>query len=160
MIIFNYKLPNQISDTDYLQLVELIFSGGENTKENILPKLKAAKEIAFAKNGEEIISTAAIKQPNEETRKSVFERANSEYSYLHYILEIGFWATKKEYQCKGLLKSMLYEQLTKLKDKKIYCILHNQNAIELMTTQYFFKVSGNSFLSKASGKPYNLLIKE
>ena len=159
-IKYYYLTPDKVSGEEFRQLVELIHDGGENTKENILPKLKQAKEIAFAKSGKEIISTLTIKQPLDTIRKDIFERAKSTFSYKEYILETGFWATKKDFQNKGVFKTMLNAQMIKFKNEKMYCILNNEDGISLLTKNYGFKLNGNSFISKKSGHVYNLLVKE
>lgn len=157
---YYYLTPDKVSEEDFAQLVELIYNGGENTKENILPKLRQAKVIAFAKSGKEIISTLTIKQPLDTVRKDIFERAKSTFSYKDYIFETGFWATKKEFQNKGVFKTMLKTQMTKFKNEKMYCILNNENGISLLTKNYGFKLNGHSFISRKSGNAYKLLIKE
>lgn len=159
-IKYYYLKPSEISEDDFNQLVELIYSGGENTKENILPKLKQAKEIAFAKIGNEIISTLTIKQPIDSIRKDIFERAKSTYSYKDYVLETGFWATKKEFQKQGVFKVMLKNQMDRFKSEKMYCILTDKTGIDLLTKNYGFKLIGHSFISRKSGHVYKLLIKE
>lgn len=159
LIEFKCKLPDDLTQDELGQLVELIYNGGENTKINILPKLKQAKAVYFAHAGNMIVATVVVKQPGDDVREDIFIRAKTLIYHTSYLLETGFWATSSVYRGKGLLKTLLGLQMEKINNSAIYCIVNHEKSINLLTENYGFKITGEPFISKKSGKQYHLLIK-
>lgn len=153
------KIPGDLSVEELQQVIRLITLGGQNTPENILPKMSMAALIAFFKEEGQIISTAAIKMPTLENRQSIFERAKSPCDFGDFIYETGFWATAQQHRGKGLFLSLLDLSLHSFQNENIFTIVHHPSAIDLLCFKYNFQRSGIPFPSRYNGTLFYLLVK-
>jgi len=154
------RIPGDLSAEELQQLIRLITLGGQNTPENILPKMSIAALIAFFKEEGQIISTASVKMPTLENRQSIFERAKSPCDFGDFIYETGFWATAQQHRGKGLFSSLLDLLLHSFRNENIFTIVHHPSAIDLLCSKYDFRRSGTPFPSKYNGTLFYLLLKQ
>lgn len=100
------KKYTELSLTEIKKIENLIIKGGEVNPKTLASRLSNTERISFFKENEEIISTASIKKPTDNYKKSTFTKSKSNRNCEDYQFELGYVSTDVNFQGQKLASKL------------------------------------------------------
>lgn len=140
----HFHPPSQLSQNQLHQIHQLLLDGGQVSPENLPQKIQNCLLIAFIEHDNQIISLAAIKQPNAEYRDYVKQKAQIPDAHQIPKLELGYAYTRPEHRGKGLNRQLTTQLLTQIDDQKIFATTGHE-CLKQALKKAGFKQIGKSY---------------
>jgi predicted GNAT family N-acyltransferase len=119
--------PSHINRNHLELILRLIIAGSQISTVNMLPEmLRNAKLIAYTTLGDDIISVAVLKTPNDSYREKIF--TNAGIQPIGYDVELGYLVTHQDHRGQGLSNKLVNLLLHTYKGK-MYSTTRQQNHI-------------------------------
>ncbi len=101
------QTPELVKEDHMTQIIALVVSGNQITKQGLKERLLRSDLIAFGILGDLVITTATIKNPAASYSKRVFRQSQSPYSSDNFKKELGYIATHPDHEGKGYCQHLL-----------------------------------------------------
>lgn len=138
------KSPKELSDLVLAELLLLIEEGDEVNIKYVKAGLKRAELIAYVIENGKVISTATVKNPLPEYKLKVFTKAKVEALGANYTCELGYIATRKEHEGKGICQNVLKELLSHFIEQTLFATTRKP-AMKHILTKFGFKLCGELY---------------
>ncbi|MER9776594.1 GNAT family N-acetyltransferase [Mesorhizobium sp. M0220] len=122
------KPPNEFSDAELAAFVELVVSEGEVTRHGLLGRVKAARGLVILYDGEILVGTAAIKNPELGYRADVFAKSKSLADDTAYAVELGYVVVASSHRGRGLSWSLVDAALPFTNGSAVFATTRSNNA--------------------------------
>ncbi|MBZ9871600.1 GNAT family N-acetyltransferase [Mesorhizobium sp. BR1-1-9] len=101
------KPPNEFSEKDLTAFVDLVVSEGEVSPYRLLERVKRARGLVMIYDGEILVGTAAVKNPEPGYRADVFAKSKSRADDTTYPIELGYVVVAESHRGQGLSWSLV-----------------------------------------------------
>jgi predicted GNAT family N-acyltransferase len=133
------KAPAKCDEDELKELANLIAEGGE-VADGVDQRLKTADTLGLVRYEKGIVGTAAVKKPNANYRKDVFEKAKASVAPADFSRELGWIFLKEEHRSKGQIQPLIETVLkaagtcgifatTRISNEKMQHILAHQGFV-------------------------------
>jgi GNAT superfamily N-acetyltransferase len=138
------KIAKRLSTKESTQCLHILRDGGAVDTATAKRGLEAAKEIALAKSGREIIGLAVLKTERPAYASKI--AASSGSSIEKGAVELGYVAVRSDFQKQGVAKSLL-NALTSLTNAPLFATT-SSNAMKKMLSETGFRKTGKTWAGK------------
>jgi len=152
------KSPSHCSPTEIDQFRNLVVKAGEVGTRGINNRIQSAEVLAFLTVSNKVVGIAALKNPNMNYKRGVFEKAHSVDSLSTYRFELGWCHVSEKFQGNGYSKVLLKELLPSARDQGVYATstMDNQRMHRALESEGFVRI-GDSWPSTNQPKKSLLL---
>lgn len=142
------KSPSDCSDSELKQFVALVNEGGE-VANGLDGRVRRAVVLAMMYCSDDLVGTAAIKRPNNNYRKKVFQNANAGQQPSSYPVELGWIYIAPEHRGKGKTTALVEAALHQLDGGYAFATTRQNNeAMHHVLQKTGFSHVGNPYASK------------
>ncbi len=135
--------PTNLHQNQLQEIHQLLLDGGQVSPENLPQKIKSCLLIAFFEHDNQIISLAAIKQPNAEYRDYIKQKAQIPNAHQIPKLELGYAYTRPEHRGQGLNRQLITQLLTQISDQKIFATTGHERLKKALQKAGFQQIGKN-----------------
>lgn len=134
------ETPSNLNDEIKIRLIDLVEKGGQVQRHHIENGIQRAEKIALLINGKHIISSAALKNPLNSYRESVFSRAQAKNSMTSNLPELGYIVTAPEFEGNGYCTKLLNEFFKSINDKSMFATTRKPSMIHILKKLGFIEI--------------------
>ncbi|MCF6321940.1 MAG: GNAT family N-acetyltransferase [Rhizobiaceae bacterium] len=143
------KKPSECSVSELNKFVALVESGDE-VIDGLICRVKTRGErLVFLYQSGVLAGTAAIKQPYEDYRSRVFNKAKTSLQPEDFSLELGWIVVSSEFRRKGYAGMLIKESMMVIGGKKTFATTRKDNeAIHHYLKSHKFSLCGEPYRSE------------
>ena len=145
-----FKAPYQCTQEELGAFYQLLTVGNEVERQSAQQGIDGSKLLAFHYQGKTLAGIAAVKQPLQNYKTSIFQKSKAKEQAKAYDLELGYAVTLEEFRGMGIC-SYLVSQLVNLCQNNMYATTRTANT----TMQKILKNNGFQKL----GSPYRGMLR-
>ncbi len=154
------KAPRECTDREIAEFEKLVLDGGEVEPQNLRARVKRAETLAFVYSSSEPAGVGALKRPNANYRKSVFERSHVDHSPTGFPLELGWVYVTPAHRRKGISAMLVQLLLGAVGNRNVFATSRTTNSSMQSTLERFgFVCSGHPYASGMGGHMLQLFIR-
>ncbi len=152
------KIPAKCSEVELDVFEDLVTIGGEVIQNGLRNRIEDAYFLALGKTASgEIAGVAALKNPNNNYRNSVFQKSRSKEEPSQWQAELGWIFVRKEYRNQGLATRLVKELFSSNTPMRVYATAREKNdPILPLLKKLGFVQSGQAYPSERGD--YNLVL--
>jgi GNAT superfamily N-acetyltransferase len=120
------KLRSKATDDELDRFSELVTTGGE-VAAGLRKRVKTAFALGFLRYEGKIVGTAALKNPDPDYRKRVFEKAQSKQLVASYPYELGWVFLDHAHRRKGRMMPLIVEMMNQAKKLGVFATTRTSN---------------------------------
>lgn len=135
--------PASFSTTIYEQVISLIETGGQIRKEYIRIGMHRALLLGVILDGDLVVCTCTLKNPQISYRTNVFKLAGIEANAI-YKEELGYITTHRNYEGQKLCQKLINEMWPILKTKLLFATTR-KDAMRHVLAKYGFQAAGRVY---------------
>lgn len=130
------QTPELVKENHLTQIIALVVSGNQITKQGLKERLLRSDLIAFGILDDLVITTATIKNPAASYSKRVFRQSQTPYSPDDFKKELGYIATHADHEGKGYCQHVL-SLLLKAIDSSMFATTRKASMIHILSKHGF-----------------------
>ena len=153
------KLPSECTAEELADFEACVLDGGEVVSAGLDQRIRAAKLLAFVREGSLTVAVGALKRPVAQHRESVFAKAVASAHPTSFPFELGWIYVAPDQRDKGVA-SKIVRQLLEGSDDAVYATARttNQQMIKILIT-FGFQQDGEPFQGELSAEQLVLLVR-
>jgi GNAT superfamily N-acetyltransferase len=148
--------PSDLSAAEFDQCVKLIVAGGAVSLGHAIDGMTRAEAAACCLSAGDVVAVGVLKNPLPGYRSRVFESAGVPLESSAFEKEIGYFATRPDFQQKGLAGQLLESIVRELKGRPAFATTGSAYMERLLSTHEFRRI-GNPYKSREGNGTLNLL---
>jgi len=151
------KPPHQCTDSELKEFEALVINGGEVIAQGLPRRIKKAKKLVFAMENNRCIGVGAIKQPSDNYKRTVFEKAGVPELANGFSLELGWIYVPVSARGIGVGRKIMEAIVNSIGSSSCFATTRKNNgAMHHLFGQNSFSKLGNSYLN--NGGNYRLVL--
>lgn len=121
------RKPTECSDSEISDFVRIVEEAGE-VGNGVEQRARNAAFLIMMFAADQMVGTAAIKNPNSSYRAKIFRKAGLESEAVNYQYELGWIHIRQEHQGRRLASPLVEKTLSYLHDKQTFATTRESNA--------------------------------
>lgn len=147
------RKPKEFTSDLIMQILDLLDQGGQISMRGLEKRLMNADLLALLVDGGKVVTVAALKNPEPNYKKTVFESANNGDEAYQFEKELGYIVTHPEFEGLKLCQKLLSAFIPEINGFNLFATTRKASVIHIL----------GKFGFKKLGEPYkdglNLLVK-
>jgi predicted GNAT family N-acyltransferase len=151
--------PEDCTLEEIEEFCQLIYLGGEVEPGALQSRVCAARQLVFMRHGDELIGTAAIKNPSESYKREVFGKSRSSKPPRVFPAELGWVVVAEQYRRRGLAKELVDQALRAAGSVPMFATSRADNEpMHRVLNRYGFITDGEQYMSNRGGYQLQLFL--
>lgn len=154
------RAPGACRKADRTAFEALVVRGGEVDPVRLTDRIAAAKMLAFAHAGEELVGVGGLKRPNLGYHRKVFSKSDSALSATDFPLEIGWVYVVPAYRRKRIARRIVEALLDAAGNRRVFSTSRTENrSMHGLLEQFGFVRDGKPYLSDDESYELQLFVR-
>lgn len=154
------KIPNDLTVDELEKAIDLIMDYRPTKREEIKDRLLSSRAISLAKIDNKVVGTATLKIPNDIYTDNAFLKAESEYEYNNFPLELGYMVVSPDFRNLKIGSEIVGLLCSTYEHENIFAVTKADNSSSIaLKVKLGFVQTGKEFKDRKSIDNLKLFIK-
>lgn len=145
------KAPESCTPAEVRAFEKLVVAGGEVDAHGLRARIEQAKALVFAHSSGQLVGTGAVKRPNANYRKSVFQKSRTTHLPAEFPWELGWIYVVPPQRGRGASRRIVEALLKGAKDLNVFATSRSDNTPMHRTLEHSGFVRAGTAYKSARG---------